>query len=284
MRTLPLLLLFMLIQTGTAQVTVVEDSIRSAAIDTTSRFLVVLPDGYGKSQERYPVLYLLHGLWGDYTNWVKKTAVVKYAREHRIIIVTPDGGNNWYANSPLLPNMRYEDLIINELIPAVDARYRTIQNRFNRAIAGLSMGGHGAVKLALKYPDKFFFAAGISPSIQFPYALEDSVISKRWSAAVIKNLREIYGPAPAPFWKENDVFSVAEKASAKNAPFIYLAVGAQDGLVEIPPLTHDLAALLRKKGIPFEMHETEGNHDWKFWDAEVRTVLQKVSEMAGRRR
>ncbi|MBP9212044.1 MAG: esterase family protein, partial [Bacteroidetes bacterium] len=163
-----LTLLVLLTASSAAQVTVVTDSLFSTSLNSISRYTVILPEGYHKGEERFPVLYLLHGLGGSYTNWVEKTGLIRYAKDHRLIIVTPDGGDGWYSNSPLVPNARYEDHLMIDVIPSVEKKYRTIRTKFHRSIAGLSMGGYGAVKLALKYPGMFFFAAGISPSMQFP--------------------------------------------------------------------------------------------------------------------
>ncbi|NUN69721.1 MAG: hypothetical protein HUU02_08425 [Bacteroidetes bacterium] len=267
-----------------AQVTVAEDSLVSASLNSISRYIVVLPDGYQKGQERYPVLYLLHGLGGSYRNWTEKTGLVKYAKDHRMIIVMPDAGDGWYSNSPLVPNARYEDHIMNDVIPNVEQKYRTIQTKFHRSIAGLSMGGYGAVKLALKYPARFFFAAGISPSMQFPTALLDSVIVARWSRSSIANLRSLFGDTRTSFWDENDVMLLASRANGAALPYIYLSAGAQDGILEIPGQAHDLAGILRARGAAFEMHELPGKHDWSFWDQEIRIVLQRISALNGKGR
>lgn len=261
-----------------AQTTIVEDSVLSRSLNSYSRYLVLLPAGYDKSQERYPVLYLLHGLGGDHTNWVKLTGLTSYAASYRMIIVTPDAKDGWYSNSAFLKDANYEDHIINDVIPDAEKKYRTIQTKFQRGIAGLSMGGYGAIKYALRYPGKFGFAAGLSPSIQFPAALEDSAIVKRWSRPSIKDLRALFGTTRNDSWKQNDLFAIAENANASAVPYLYLSFGSQDGILEIPGLTHDLAALLRKKGIAFEMHEYPGDHNWKFWDREIRTVLSLFNE------
>jgi S-formylglutathione hydrolase FrmB len=279
-----LLILVCIIQSAAAQLSVVTDSIFSPSMNATSKFMVILPDGYAKKQERYPVLYLMHGLGGNYMNWVKLTNIVRYAKDHSMIIVTPDAGDGWYTNSPLLPNANYENLIINDVIPAVENKYRTIQTRYYRGIAGLSMGGYGAVKFGLKYPGKFCFVGAMSPSIQFPGGLEDSAIFARWSRTATTNLRNLFGSGKSDFWNENDIFFLTERANGKNLPYFYLSTGSQDGIIEIIGLTHDLAGALRKKGAAFEMHESPGGHDWKFWDQEVKTVLQRFADMTGKRR
>lgn len=277
------LIVFLFVQLASAQVTVVEDSILSPSLNKYARFFALLPDGYAKRQERYPVLYLLHGLGGDHSNWVKLTHLVRYAQEYRLIIITPDAGDGWYTNSPLLPNSNYEDLIIKDIIPAVDKKYRTIQTRFNRAIAGLSMGGYGAIKMGLKYPGKFFFVGAMSPSMQFPGALEDSVIIARWSKTSTMNLRALFGEKRSDFWNDNDVFAAAERTTSKTLPYFYLSIGSQDGIIELIGLTHDLAGVFRRKGIAFEMHEYPGGHDWKFWDQEIKTILQRMTDISGKR-
>lgn len=274
----------MIFQYSFPQVSVVEDSLFSLSLNSTTKFYTILPDGYSKTQERYSTVYLLHGFNGDYSNWVKQTDLVKYLQGYNYIVICPDGKNSWYSNSIVVQNANYEDLIAKEIIPFVDRKYRTKQSKFSRAIAGLSMGGYGAAKYGLKYPQLFFFAGCISPSIQFPAGLEDSAIVARRSKETIKSVREMFGEKRHESWSTNDIFELTEKMNSKTAPYFYLAVGSQDGIPEIIELTHTFAATLRKKGIPFEMHETAGAHDWKFWDKEIEIVLQRISEISGKKR
>jgi S-formylglutathione hydrolase FrmB len=272
------------VSVAVSQVTVVEDSLFAQSLNAVSKYYIVLPDGYSKGHERYPVVYLLHGYGGDHTNWVKLTNLVRYARQYKLIIVTPDGKNSWYANAVGLKNANYEDFIVNDLITHIDKKYRTLQSKYSRSIAGLSMGGYGAVKLALKYPGKFFFAGGISPAIQAPFGLEDTAYVLRRSKGSIQSQSDAFGPVRSELWTSNDVFRLAEKISAPSAPYLYLSVGSQDGLTEIIELTHALTATLRKQSIPFEMHETAGAHDWKFWDKEIEIVLQRIHEVSVKKR
>jgi putative tributyrin esterase len=266
-----------------SQVTVVEDSLFSRSINRTSKFYVILPDGYSKNQERYPSVYLLHGFNGDYTNWVKQSELVKYLKEYHFIVVTPDAKNSWYTNSVTQKDMNYEDLIIKDLIPYVDKKYRTLQSKFDRAVAGLSMGGYGAAKFGLKYPNLFFFAGCLSPAIQFPAGLEDSAIVARRSKASNESVREMFGAKRNTHWSENDIFSLVDKCSPTTAPFFYIAVGSQDGIPEIIDLSHSFAAALRKKDIPYEMHESAGAHEWRFWDKEIEIVLQRINAINGKK-
>lgn len=271
-------------QFSLSQITVVEDSLFSQSLNTISKFYAVLPDGYSKTQERYVSVYLLHGFNGDYTNWVKQPNLIKYLKGYEYIVICPDAKNSWYSNSITLQNANYEDLIIKEIIPYVDKKYRTRQSKFSRAIAGLSMGGYGAAKLGLKYPGMFFFAGCISPSIQFPAGLEDSAIVARRSKETIKSVREMFGEKRNESWSANDIFELTEKINPNTAPYFYLSAGSQDGIPEVIEQTHIFAASLRKKSIAFEMHETTGAHDWKFWDSEIEVVLKRIFEISGKKR
>ncbi|MEW5799557.1 MAG: alpha/beta hydrolase family protein, partial [Bacteroidota bacterium] len=277
-------LFFLYLHLAAGQVTVVEDSLFSSSLNATTKFYAILPDGYTKSQERYPAIYLLHGFGGNYTNWVKLTEIVKYAKQHNFIIITPDAKNSWYANSPVVPNANYEDFIIKDVIPFVDNKYRTIQSKFYRAIAGLSMGGYGAAKFGIKYPGLFFFAGCLSPAIQFPAGMDDSTIVIRRSKESNESVKQMFGYPRNERWNENDVNVLLEKANSKSLPYFYLSVGSQDGITEIIDLTHSFATALRKKGVSFEMHETPGGHDWRFWDKEIEIILQRITELSRKKR
>ncbi|MHB1050872.1 MAG: alpha/beta hydrolase [Bacteroidota bacterium] len=268
---------------ASAQAIVKEDSLFSPSLNTMTKYTIILPAAYAESAERFPVLYLLHGYSGDHTNWVKLTRLLKYAEQYQLIIVAPDGKNGWYTNSDVLPHAKFESSVIDELIPHIDSQYKTNLSKNSRSIAGLSMGGYGAVKFALKHPSMFFFAAGISPAIQVPYSLEDSLFHATRSKGLVQSVRDAFGTVRNESWKINDVFYLAEEIHPDTAPYIYLAVGSQDGLSEIIDETHRLAGTLRKNGIPFEMHETAGGHNWKFWDKEIEIVLRRIQEVSAQK-
>src|SRR5215212_10439481 len=117
---------------------------------------VLLPADYkrGSSKDRrYPVLYLLHGLGGSAADWVSERAhLADYAAQYPFIVVVPEGKDGWYTDGPA-PNAKFESYFVEELIPDVDRRFRTLASREGRAVAGLSMGGYGSMKFALKHPE-----------------------------------------------------------------------------------------------------------------------------------
>src|SRR5205085_11565861 len=122
-----------------------------------------------QTTDRYPVLYLLHGLTGNYTNWARM-GVPRYARAYDLIVVMPDGGNAWYVNWAKSEDGQkndWEDAIIKDLIGHVDASSRTVAQREGRAINGLSMGGYGALMLGLKHPDLFCSIGSHSGALSF---------------------------------------------------------------------------------------------------------------------
>jgi S-formylglutathione hydrolase FrmB len=238
---------------------------------------ILLPDGYQRSMKRYPVIFLLHGFNQQHSSWFTSTRLVQYASSYSVIIVSPDAKNSWYTNSVTQPELRYEDLLMKDIIPFIDTKYRTKKGREFRSIAGLSMGGYGALKFALKYPSQFHFAAGLSPSIQFPVGLEDSAIVARRSEASNASVRAAFGAVRNGQWPENDIFSLVERIDERTLPYLYLSVGSNDNIPEVIVQTHQLAGLLRKKKARFEMHESEGGHEWNYWDSEIEKVLRSIS-------
>jgi S-formylglutathione hydrolase FrmB len=122
---------------------------KSELIGKVLPYNALLPPAYFKSNRRYPVLYLLHGLFGHHDDWITRTNLAEYAASYDLIIVTPEGNDSWYIDSATVPTDKYESYFLRELIPDVDARYRTIKDRRARGVAGLSMGGYGALNLSI---------------------------------------------------------------------------------------------------------------------------------------
>src|SRR5947209_2541408 len=169
-RLVELIVLFLFALTVQAQKSSVETvQFQSKLVNATLPYNVVLPPDYRTSSTtRYPVLYLLHGLTGHYSDWLTKTNVADYAAQYRMVVVMPEGKDGWYADSATVPNDKYESYILKELLPDVEKRYRTIETRFGRGVAGLSMGGYGALKFGLKSPGTFAFAGSLSGALAAP--------------------------------------------------------------------------------------------------------------------
>jgi putative tributyrin esterase len=120
---------------------------RGTAVLKHTNMYVILPEGEGP----FPVLYLLHGLSDDYSVWMRRTRIEVYAEKYPLIIVMPDGHRSWYVNDPRLGGLAYEDLIVKDVVGLVDRTFPTVRSREGRAVAGLSMGGYGAIMLGLRH-------------------------------------------------------------------------------------------------------------------------------------
>jgi len=146
--------------------------IQSNYLKKATKFVVIQPSNQGlqnKTQARYPVVYLLNGYGGDYGQWpITTPQLKKTADDLKIIFVCPDGGiGSWYFDSPIDSSIRYESYITKELVPYVDANFPTKTDPKSRAITGLSMGGHGALYLAIRHSDLFGAAGSTSGGVDF---------------------------------------------------------------------------------------------------------------------
>ena len=239
-------------------------------------YRVILPSGYASSkQKRYPVIYLLHGLFGSSENWTILTKLPSYAKQYEFIIVNPEGGNGWYTDSATKPADRYETYIIKELVPEIDARYRTVLSRKARSIAGLSMGGYGALKFGVKYPEMFSLVGSFSGALG-----ATSFRSTPALAPLLGSLGEAFGPAGSETRKNNDLFALVREASPetiKALPFIYIDCGTEDFLFQN---NREFVALLNEKKVPHEYRELPGSHDWPYWNTQVAEFLRIADRFA----
>lgn len=250
--------------------------LQSRLIGKTLPYNVILPRDYQTSpRSRYPVLYLLHGFSGHYSDWVARSNLADYAAEYRMIVVTPEGNDGWYTDSAGTAADKYESYILQELIPDVDRRFRTIQTRYARGIAGLSMGGYGALKFGLKYPDRFAFAGSLSGAVETASWTEDDLKDLK---AIRDSVFGVFGPVGSETRKRNDLVEITRgltPARVAGLPYLYLDCGTEDFLVD---MNQRFAALLREKKIPHEYRELPGNHNWEYWDQQVREVLKIAAE------
>src|SRR5258706_14854121 len=249
---------------------------QSKLVNTTLPYNVILPPDYrASSATRYPVLYLLHGFGGHYNEWVTHTNVADYAARYRMIVVTPEGNTGWYTDSAGAATDKYESYILKELIPDVQKRYRTIEARYGRAIAGLSMGGYGALKFGLKSPDTFAFVGSLSGALGATIATENDLKDLK---SLHDSVFSVFGPVGSETRKANDIYEIARGLSATRVaglPYIYLDCGTEDFLFS---LNQQFAALLREKNIPHEYRELPGDHNWAYWDQQVPEILQLAAQ------
>ena len=255
--------------TRASQLDLVRDSVfYSVSLKREMRYRVLIPRDYEKNG-RVRVLYLLHGLYGDYRNWDSYTGLQNYDGKLRLLIVMPDADDAWYTNSATVPLDRFEDYIVKDLISEIDEKYKTIRAAKGRAIAGLSMGGYGAVKLGLKYPQLFAFVGSLSGALNAAQNLDIQRPEFR------PKLREVFGDEGSRTRGENDIFQLLSTPHQTPRPYFYLACGTNDFLLET---NRALAEQLSSRSINYEYHETPGGHTWAYWDRALLLLLECIED------
>lgn len=236
----------------------------------TMPYDVVLPPGYNlitSRGTRYPVLYLLHGWGGHHDAWLKYSYLKQYAAGHRLIIVTPEGENGWYTDGAGGANDKFESYVVEELIPEIDRRFRTVTERRGRGVAGLSMGGYGALKFGLKHPELFAFAASTSGALDAAARTDEATIM------------QTFGEAGSPVRAANDLPRLAREFPEERKgllPFLYLDCGERDQWFAA---NRDFAAILFERKFAYEYRQVPGEHVWPYWDRQLQEILRAASEM-----
>lgn len=255
-------------------------TVNSKTLKSERKYAVYLPPDYETSGRLYPVLYLLHGAGDDQTGWVQFGEVLsitdKAIREGTatpMIIIMPDAntGRRGYFND-IKGDWNYEDFFFNELLPAVEKKYRIKSDKRFRAIAGLSMGGGGSFVYALHHPEMFSSACPLSAATGF-LSLDDA------KAALTKNNPNVTlaDSAISNYYNRYSVIPLMNAMTDANKKAVrwYIDCGDDDFLFEGNGLVHNL---MRKKEIPHEYRIRDGAHNWTYWRASLPAVLEFVSQ------
>lgn len=236
-------------------------SIYSSSMKKSYKCVVIKPASYKKKIYRFPVVYLLHGYGGDFANWVKRVPdLVELADQNQTLIVCPDGtAGSWYFDSPVDSAMRFETYVGKEIPAFIDANYRTIADRKHRAITGLSMGGHGALFLALRHAENFGACGSMSGALDISKITRGYDMQKRLGDT-IKNQK---------YYNDWAVVNVIENYP-KDSLAIIIDCGTEDFIYQMSKDTHE--KMMRLK-IPHDYIERPGKHDWPYWGIAVRYQL-----------
>ena len=285
----------------------------SPAVDRTMKYNIVLPAEYDSSNERYPVLYLLHGLTQNYTVWSRQGVPVYAGLFNDLIVVMPDGGNSWYINyaeSAGGQTNNWEDHIVQDVVGHVDANYRTIARREGRAMTGLSMGGYGGLTMGLRNPETFISIGSTSGAISYgrdaarrlrgdapPRRARPQGTPEQQAARDERQRRPnpaigIEGfSSPAERNPEGQEFLTAEQADAydpftlihqvspEQLPHIYLDSGTEDGLIRP---AREFAQILFENDIPFDFMQMPGGHNATYWTQSVGHIMSIQYEVMRR--
>jgi len=227
----------------------------SNAMHKSIKAVVVKPDDYTKNK-RLPTVYLLHGAGGKYSDWVTnvpdKHTIQKLADRYDIIIVCPDGNStSWYFDSPVDPAYKYETYITSELVGYIDSHYATIRDRSERAITGLSMGGHGALFLAFRHQDIFGACGSMSGGVDLRPFPDSWDIAKRLGK---------YSEFPER-WNANSVINLTYLLRPDSLAIIF-DCGASDFFYTV---NKNLHKKLLERNIPHDFIVRPGAHTWAYW-------------------
>lgn len=239
----------------------------SNSLQRMTSAMVILPEG---QPGPFPVFYLLHGLSDDHTVWTRRTSIERYVENLPMIVVMPNGGRSFYTDSKTCTTAAYESYIVKDLLGFVDNTFQTVSSREGRVIGGLSMGGYGSLKLALKHPD--LFCAAVSHSGAAGFASRGFSEDEEWGREWIP----IFGKDPQG--GDEDVFALAEKTDRSMLPALRIDCGVDDFLIEDNRLFHQH---LEKLSIPHEYEEFSGEHNWAYWDIHVQEAIAFFAEALG---
>ncbi len=252
----------------TAGVKLMDVTFYAASLKRDMQYRVLLPADITSTQ-KLPVLYLLHGGGGGFRDWSNYSDVAKYIGQH-LVVVMPEGSSSYYTNSAGHQQDRYEDYIVHDLIADAEQRLPVSGGRAHRAIAGVSMGGFGAVVLALKHPDLFVFAGGLSSALDVPSRPFSIKRLGQW-----QQYRSIFGPWGSQASRASDPFLLVRSADPAQSPYVFLACGEQEGLL---PANRRFAALLEARHFSYEFHASPGGHDWSQWNQQVPALMRSVMQ------
>ncbi|MDQ0290452.1 alpha/beta hydrolase [Oligosphaera ethanolica] len=217
----------------------------------------------GSGRKDYPVLYLLHGMMGDYCSWMRQSSIERYAAAYDVVVVMPDGERGYYTD--MVTGYRYWTMLSEELPEIVANLFPVSRRREDTYAAGLSMGGYGALKLALRRPDRYAGAVALSAVADVRMWFEQTPVRDE--------MQRIFGGADELIPGGNDLFALAENAvKAPAPPRLMMVCGTEDRFCQgNARFSKHLQAL---KWPDLHYREEPGGHEWGFWDRWIQPGLK----------
>ncbi|GAB1693173.1 alpha/beta hydrolase family protein [Krasilnikovia sp. M28-CT-15] len=206
-----------------------------------------------------PVLYLLHGLSDDDTAWTRYTSIERYAAARGLAVVMPQVHRSFYTDEA--HGGRFWTFLSQELPAVVSGFFRVSTQRADTFVAGLSMGGYGAFKWALRQPDRFAAAASLSGALDVA-----SIYRQPYTNEVAAR---VFGDRPVA-GTDDDLLHVLTTVDPARVPRLMVRCGTEDHLVE---QNHRFVAACGERGVPLEVEFGPGAHEWSYWDAQIQAVL-----------
>ena len=258
---------------------VVTDSIYSKNLNCWQKYNVYIPTGFEKSEKQYPVVYLLHGLYGAYDNWAKQGGMklvidelIGSGEADEMVIIMPNAGDsdvrnyqNGYFNVEDWP---YEDFFFNELLPQAEKKYRVIGDKEHRAIMGLSMGGGGSVVYSQRHPDMFSSCYAMSAWLDNKMGEVGGNNQKKDKLYIV--CESVAEHSAINFVEKADDATIAKLRTVK----WFIDCGDDDFLMDLSVLLYHK---MRDKKIKAELRINNGVHNWEYWHLALRNALPFAS-------
>ncbi|SHJ94008.1 S-formylglutathione hydrolase FrmB [Clostridium amylolyticum] len=225
-----------------------------------------------KKKEKYPTLYLLHGLSDDNTIWMRRTSIERYVADLGIAVVMPNVSRGYYTD--MAKGYKYFEFVSEELIDLAQSFFPLSDKREDNFVAGLSMGGYGAFKLALARPEKFSAAASLSGSLD----MASRVLEIPKEDAMRCEFENIFGDLHKLKGSNNDLFYLADKLIESDLPKprLYQCCGTEDFLYKD---NIEFKKYIEEKDIfDYTYEEGPGTHEWGYWDSKIKSVLKWINQ------
>ncbi|MDD2970891.1 MAG: alpha/beta hydrolase family protein [Lachnospiraceae bacterium] len=217
---------------------------------------------------KFPVLYLLHGAYGDYSDWLRLSKIEAYANEHKMIVIMPSASNSFYQDMEY--GSDYETYMTEELPAFAQQMFPMLTDREHTFIGGLSMGGYGALKLAFDNPDKYGACISLSGALDIQGVYED-IREGRMEApflwdAIFSDPERIQG-------SDKDLFELYKIGGEQGCimPRIFQSCGTEDFIYHSNLGARDR---LMEMGADLTYEEHPGIHDWNYWDANIGRAME----------
>ena len=215
---------------------------------------ILMPQGHGD----YKTIYLLHGAGGDKTTWLLKTRIADYVEGKNVAVIMPSGNNSFYVNQ--IQGKNYMDYISHELPELCDSWFSLSASKQDRMIAGMSMGGYGAFVNALNNPEVFGYVASFSGLLD---------VLQRYDRPQGLDMQRVFGRREELVESKNDLFYMTKQY--KNDIRYLIMCGEQDNRLK---MNEDLYAQMKDLGYFVEMENSEGKHDFDYWDQCIKKAIE----------
>lgn len=237
----------------------------SESLGTGAHVNVIVPQKYPAAKNPvYPVLYLLHGLSDDHTIWMRRTSIERYVEGMNLIVVMPGAERSFYADMEF--GYKYWTYISEELPEIMKSFFPISDKREDTFAAGLSMGGYGAMKLALNHPERYAAAASLSSAVDPIDCMDLAILPE-------SEINTIYGSKENVKGSINDLFSLSQKVAASKGPkpALFQSCGTEDILYQANLKLRDH---LRKLSFDYTYEEEHGEHNWEYWDRNIQKIIK----------